>query len=109
MLVDDSSADGTGAVVAQRWPRVGVVRPGGPEPGWAGKLWALRAGVAEAGAVDLLLFTDADITHPPRSLTALVCAAPERGLDLGSLMARLRLATGLEPLVVPGLRHVFPV
>jgi len=107
ILVDDNSADGTGALVAARWPGVTVVDPGEPEPGWAGKLWALRAGVVEAGGVDYLLFTDADIAHPADSLSTLVSAAEAGGLDLVSLMARLRVRTGWERLVVPAFVYFF--
>jgi hopene-associated glycosyltransferase HpnB len=106
ILVDDNSTDGTGAL-AGRWPSVTVVKPGEPPPGWAGKLWALRAGVAEAGAVDLLLFTDADIAHRPGSLAALVRAAEGHGLDLVSQMARLRVRTAWERLVVPAFVYFF--
>jgi hopene-associated glycosyltransferase HpnB len=48
ILVDDNSTDGTGRLVADRWPDITVIAPGEPPPGWAGKLWALRAGVAAA-------------------------------------------------------------
>jgi hopene-associated glycosyltransferase HpnB len=107
LLVDDNSADGTGALVASTWPAVTVVDPGPPEPGWAGKLWALRAGVASAGDVEYLLFTDADIVHPPDSVSRLVAAAEDRGLDLVSLMARLRARSGWERLVVPAFVYFF--
>jgi hopene-associated glycosyltransferase HpnB len=107
LLVDDNSTDGTGALVASAWPAVTVVDPGPPEPGWAGKLWALRAGVAVAGDVEYLLFTDADITHPPDSVSRLVAAAEDRGLDMVSLMARLRARSGWERLVVPAFVYFF--
>jgi hopene-associated glycosyltransferase HpnB len=107
ILVDDNSTDGTRALVAARWPAVTIVDPGEPPAGWAGKLWALRAGVAEAGGADLLLLTDADIAHRPGSLAALVRAAEERRLDLVSQMARLRVRTGWERLVVPAFVYFF--
>jgi hopene-associated glycosyltransferase HpnB len=99
---DRSDADRVGA--AGRVPLT-VLSPGPPPAGWAGKLWALRAGVAAAGDVDLLLFTDADIAHPPGSLTALVRAAD--GLDLVSLLARLRTETGWERLLIPAFGYFF--
>jgi len=107
ILVDDNSADGTGALVTERWPAVRVIDPSPPEPGWAGKLWALRAGVVAAGDVDFLLFTDADIAHGPGSLTALVRAASDGHLDLVSQMARLRVRTVWERLIVPAFVYLF--
>jgi hopene-associated glycosyltransferase HpnB len=107
LLVDDNSTDGTGTLVASTWPTVTVVDPGPPEPGWAGKLWALRAGVASAGDAEYLLFTDADIVHPRDSVSRLVAAAEDRGLDLVSLMARLRARSGWERLVVPAFVYFF--
>jgi hopene-associated glycosyltransferase HpnB len=107
ILVDDGSTDGTGAVVAREWPALDVVTPAPPPPGWTGKLWALRAGIAAAGPVDYLLLTDADIAHPPDSLARLVCLAEERRLDLVSQMARLRTRTAWERLVVPAFVYFF--
>jgi hopene-associated glycosyltransferase HpnB len=107
ILVDDASSDGTAQLVATRWPSVQVVSPGPKPPGWAGKLWALRAGVAAAGDAELLLFTDADIAHPSDSLARLVSLAQERDLDLVSQMARLRCRSGWERLVVPAFVYFF--
>jgi hopene-associated glycosyltransferase HpnB len=107
ILVDDNSRDGTGDLVAGRWPAVDLIAPGEPPPGWTGKLWALRAGVAAAGPVDFLLLTDADIAHRPGSLTALVRAALPNRLDLVSQMARLRVRTGWERLIVPAFVYFF--
>ncbi|GAA2505944.1 glycosyltransferase [Streptomyces gobitricini] len=54
-LVDDGSEDGTGDVaralaVRHGGPPLTVVSPGAPEPGWTGKLWALRHGIGLARA-----------------------------------------------------------
>lgn len=108
-LVDDGSTDGT-ADIAARTGTVTVVRPGPPPPGWTGKLWALRAGAAAAAQAadpDYLLFTDADIAHRPGSLAALVRAAVAYRLDLVSQMARLRVRTRWERLVVPAFVYFF--
>ncbi|MER5203445.1 glycosyltransferase [Streptomyces sp. NPDC002825] len=113
-LVDDGSTDGTGKLAAELSGRYGglpvtVVSPGEPEPGWTGKLWALRHGMALARArePEYLLLTDADIAHEPDSLRRLVAAAAENDLDLVSQMARLRVASFWERLVVPAFVYFF--
>ncbi|RCH70788.1 glycosyltransferase [Streptomyces sp. SDr-06] len=113
-LVDDGSSDGTGELARRLAERHGglaltVVSPGEPEAGWTGKLWALRAGIALARAdgPEYLLLTDADIVHRPDSLRALVAAARGGGFDLVSQMARLRVASGWERLIVPAFVYFF--
>lgn len=113
-LVDDSSSDGTGALARELAGRLGglpltVLSPPEPAPGWTGKLWALRHGIemARAGRPDYLLLTDADIAHEPDSLRELVAAARTNGLDLVSQMARLRVATAWERLIVPAFVYFF--
>ncbi|MEW2083272.1 glycosyltransferase [Streptomyces sp. NPDC005283] len=114
VLVDDGSSDGTAELARALAARHGglplrVVFPGEPEPGWTGKLWALRHGVALARArgPEYLLLTDADIAHKPDSLRELVAAARTDGLDLVSQMARLRVVGGWERLVVPAFVYFF--
>ncbi|MFD3719224.1 glycosyltransferase [Streptomyces sp. NPDC058674] len=131
ILVDDGSTDGT-ADLARRLAaaRPGlpltVTAPGDPAPGWTGKLWALRHGMALARtartarvgaapgptpaptpAPEYLLLTDADIVHAPDSLRELVAAATSADLDLVSQMARLRVASAWEGLVVPAFVYFF--
>ncbi|HEX3648228.1 MAG TPA: glycosyltransferase [Pseudonocardiaceae bacterium] len=105
LLVDDASTDGTGDV-ARAAGELTVVTGHGPPPGWTGKVAALATGVDAAGEPDYLLFTDADIRHPPGSVRALVRAA-ETGRDLVSLMARLRTDTGWERAIVPAFVYFF--
>ncbi|MDR7303716.1 glycosyltransferase [Haloactinomyces albus] len=107
VLVDDNSTDGT-AHVSRRigGTSLTVTTPATPPEGWSGKLWAVDHGIAEAGEVDYILLTDADIAHGPDSLTALVQAA-EGGHDLVSQMAMLRTETLWERLVVPAFVYFF--
>ena len=111
ILVDDNSTDGTAAVAARvaEAGRVAsrVTSPGEPPAGWTGKLWALRHGVDLAGDVDWILFTDADIAHGPDSLARLVGEAERDGLDMVSVMARLRVHTRWERLIVPAFVYFF--
>ncbi|MEU9399882.1 glycosyltransferase [Streptomyces sp. NPDC048242] len=113
-LVDDGSTDGTGELARELSRLRGglpltVTSPGEPPPGWTGKLWAVRHGIALARArePEYLLLTDADIAHAPDSLRALVAAAGTGGFDLVSQMARLRVASPWERLVVPAFVYFF--
>nr|WP_207630471.1 glycosyltransferase [Actinopolyspora sp. BKK2] len=112
ILVDDDSDDGTGELAESLARAPGaelpltVTSPGAPPPGWTGKTRALAHGVVEAGRVDRLLFTDADIAHAPGSLTELVRAC-ESGYDLVSQMAVLRTGTRWERLIVPAFVYFF--
>ncbi|WP_457031674.1 glycosyltransferase [Kitasatospora sp. P5_F3] len=111
VLVDDHSSDGTGELARRLGADGGlaltVTTPPPLPPGWTGKLWALRHGVEQAGGAEYLLLTDADIAHRPDSLAALVAAAEGHRLDLVSQMARLRVETGWERLIVPAFVYFF--
>ncbi|MER6215214.1 glycosyltransferase [Streptomyces sp. NPDC001674] len=117
VLVDDGSTDGTGALarrLAAEQPGLPltVLSPSDPPPDWTGKLWALRHGITHVTqgvpeAPEYLLLTDADIAHEPDSLRELVAAATTGGLDLVSQMARLRVVSVWERLVVPAFVYFF--
>nr|WP_031523406.1 glycosyltransferase [Streptomyces sp. NRRL F-5123] len=114
-LVDDGSTDGTGDLARELAARHGglpltVSSPGEPPAGWTGKLWAVRHGIAlarERTGAEYLLLTDADIAHRPDSLRALAASATGADLDMVSLMARLRVETGWERLIVPAFVYFF--
>ncbi len=111
VLVDDASTDGTAAVAAalgraaHRAARV-VCTDGLPD-GWAGKVNAMATGVRAAGECDYLLFTDADISYAPGTLTGLVHAARADDRALLSQMALLRTDTWWERLIVPAFVYFF--
>ncbi|MCF3123017.1 glycosyltransferase [Streptomyces arenae] len=113
-LVDDGSSDGTGELARALAEEHGglpltVGSPGEPPAGWTGKLWAVRHGIglARARGPEFLLLTDADIAHEPDSLRQLVAAADAGGFDLVSQMARLRVESVWERLVVPAFVYFF--
>ena len=114
-LVDDSSEDGTAEAaraIAEETgaaDRLTVVSAGPLPEGWAGKVWAMQRGLeasASAGA-PLLMFTDADVLHPPSSLTLLSRKALAGGLDMVSLMVLLRARSPWERLLVPAYVYFF--
>ncbi|WNI19888.1 glycosyltransferase [Actinacidiphila sp. ITFR-21] len=114
-LVDDGSTDGTGELAGKLGAAHGglpltVTSPGEPPAGWTGKLWAVRHGIElarERTGAEYLLLTDADIAHRPDSLRALAAAAVTADLDMVSQMARLRVRTGWERLIVPAFVYFF--
>jgi hopene-associated glycosyltransferase HpnB len=109
IVVDDQSSDGTAAAAHDAAARAGasdrltIVRAEPMPPGWTGKLWAVRQGIAVARArqPDYLLLTDADIVHAPGNLAALVARAETGGYDLASLMVRLNCHSVWERLLIP--------
>jgi hopene-associated glycosyltransferase HpnB len=109
IVVDDHSSDGTAMVACEAAETAGaadrltIVRAEPLPPGWSGKLWAVRQGVAVAQTrqPDYLLLTDADIVHAPGNLAALVARAETGGYDLASLMVRLNCRSLWERLLIP--------
>ena len=107
VVVDDGSGDGTAAIAraAGQGADVAVIAAGPLAQGWKGKMWALSRGLAHVAETRppprYLWLTDADVVHPPDMLRALVSEAEARGLDLLSLMVRLRAEWFWERLLIP--------
>lgn len=105
VLVDDGSSDGTAdraRAAAKGSDRLTVIAGSPPPKGWTGKLWAMQAGVGEAGlAPEYLWFTDADIAHAPDTLRSLVARSERDRLTLNSLMAELRCDSLAERAMIP--------
>ena len=107
ILVDDRSADGTGAMArALDDARLRVIDGAARPAGWSGKLWAVAQGVAQAEG-EYLLLTDADIEHAPTHLSALVAQAERGGFDLVSEMVALNGASAAERWLVPAFVFFF--
>lgn len=105
ILVDDGSTDGT-AERAGRAPNLQVIRGEPKPPSWSGKLWALKQGVAASSAT-VLFFTDADIVHDARHLSALVARLLEPPVGLVSEMVRLNCTSLAERALVPAFVYFF--
>jgi len=116
ILVDDHSSDGTAEVAraaaagAEAWDRLTVLGARDLPQGWTGKLWALSEGIAEAERreppPELILLTDADIVHHATNLRELA-ARVAVGIDLASLMVRLRMESFAERFLVPAFVFFF--
>jgi hopene-associated glycosyltransferase HpnB len=107
IVVDDQSDDGTGELAR----RAGVdgleVVAGAPLPsGWTGKVWALEQGRCRV-ATPWLLLIDADIELAPGLVPTLRDRMRDEGLQLLSLMARLRMQGFWERLLLPAFVYYF--
>jgi hopene-associated glycosyltransferase HpnB len=114
IVIDDDSSDATVGIVrgmAHASERLRLVTSRDLPSGWTGKLWALKQGIDAAMALprvpDYLLLTDADIVHPPDSVSRLVGHAQRNGLVLTSLMVKLRCETFAERAGIPAFIFFF--
>lgn len=115
VVVDDDSNDGTAAAAgktAEAHPgrAVTIVASQDVPPGWTGKLWALKQGIATAELryrPDYLLLTDADIVHAPDTVAWLAAQAASGDYVLTSLMARLHCESLAERSHMPAFIYFF--
>ena len=111
VVVDDASTDGTGDIArgTAGAHRLDVIEAPPLPAGWTGKLAALNAGLGYVAdeAPEFLWFTDADIVHPPETLTRLVSKAVSGKRDLVSLMVRLRCESLWEQRLIPAFIFFF--
>jgi hopene-associated glycosyltransferase HpnB len=102
VAADGTSAEATGAFGG----KCRVVR-GKPLPeGWTGKLWALEQGRPFL-ETRLTLLMDADIVLQPGMVATLKVALEQRGVNLLSLMAALRMERFWERLMMPAFVYFF--
>jgi len=105
IVVDDHSADGTGALARAAGAgdaRLRVIDPPPLPDGWFGKQWACHAGAQQARG-EVLLFTDADTRHGPDLLVRLLHAMRRRQSDLISVAGRQELVSFWERVVQPSV------
>jgi hopene-associated glycosyltransferase HpnB len=119
IMVDDHSTDGTAtiardaaAATADRLTvRLVVMSAPNLPDGWTGKLWAMSCGARHADGLpqppDYLLFTDADISYAPETLTGIVTRAQRDELVLVSLMAKLHCESVAERALIPAFIFFF--
>ncbi len=114
IVVDDHSSDGTADIARAAAAALGAagrltIIPAPALPaGWSGKLWAMESGLAALPeAARYVLLTDADIVHGPDAVRRLAAKAEAEGLDLASLMVRLRCESAAEALLIPAFVYFF--
>jgi hypothetical protein len=100
-VVDDGSADGTGAEAARAGARVVAAPP--PAPGTAGKATACAHGAAVAAAGRWLAFVDADVVLAPEALSRLLAGCLATGAVAASPLARQVTRAWWEELLLPEL------
>lgn len=117
VIVDDQSGDET-AEAARRaadtlgdLDRLHIIGTTDPPEHWAGKVWAMAAGLNEAQrhypGARYILFTDADIRHDPANLRHLVGKAEADQVALVSLMVLLAHQSGWQRLLIPAFVFFF--
>ncbi|MCA0201808.1 MAG: glycosyltransferase [Proteobacteria bacterium] len=113
ILVDDGSTDGTAGLARDAAPpeRLSVISAPPLAEGWTGKLWAMQTGLTRAASDGLspiyFWFTDADIVHPPETLSRLVGRSIHHHRDLVSLMVKLHCRHAWERLLIPAFVYFF--
>ncbi len=107
VVLNDGSTDRTGEILAAclaGWgagpARLRVLAGADLPEGWTGKHWACQQ-LAEASDGELILFTDADTRHGPRSLRHGVAALEAEGADLLTAIPHEETGTWAERLAVP--------
>lgn len=105
LVLDDSSTDRTGEMVARiaaRDPRVRLLRGEPLPPGWAGKPHACHQ-LAAAARGEWLLFTDADTIHAPDMLTSALTYALAHRLSLVSGFPFQKTSSFSQRVVIPAM------
>jgi len=103
IMLDDESADGTGALaraLVAGHPRARVEDGIPAPPGWVGKNWACHQLAAQASG-SLLVFCDADVLLGEGAIDAVVTEMQVQRADVFSVFPRQVTATLGEHLIIP--------
>jgi chlorobactene glucosyltransferase len=106
IVLDDNSEDDTKTIASQLIEREGkqkkaAVVGGSPLPeDWSGKNWACHQ-LAQHAKGEFLLFTDADTTHAPGTVTAAIRFAQSRNAGLLTAWPRFVTKTLGEKVIIP--------
>jgi len=107
ILVDDQSTDATADRAREHGTsRLRILSTPPLPAGWSGKLWALEQGFRQA-QTDYILLLDADIELQPGGIAGLLDKLEREDLQMISLMARLRMVSGWEKLLMPAFIYFF--
>ncbi|RJS93957.1 glycosyltransferase [Salinisphaera sp. Q1T1-3] len=107
ILVDDNSTDGTAAAARASGLSNLMILSGDALPeGWTGKLWALEQARRHVVTSRVVLL-DADIHIAPGTIAGLRDKAIAEDRQLVSLMARLRMQSLAEKLLIPAFIYFF--
>jgi len=107
IVIDDNSTDATRSATQQSDVKnLKIISGEALAAGWSGKLWALEQGRCIARTSYLVLL-DADILLQPGTISGLLDKMQRDGLQMVSLMARLRMETLWEKLLMPAFIFFF--
>jgi chlorobactene glucosyltransferase len=103
IVLDDESTDNTGNILAQmceQFLHLKVLKGKHLPAGWMGKNWACHQ-LAEASKGELILFTDADTIHHPRTLREAVSSLTAQNADLLTAIPYEKLDSWGEKILLP--------
>jgi chlorobactene glucosyltransferase len=106
-VLDDGSSDHTAEIVLGFQADDAHIQLINGEPlpaGWGGKNWACQQ-LAESTTAEVMLFTDADVTWQPGSLSAVLHAAQEMRADMLTVWPTQQMVTIWERLIVPMMSY----
>ena len=107
ILVDDQSDDGTADIARQHgYSHLQILSTPPLPTGWSGKLWALEQGFGQV-TTDYTLLLDADIELQDGVIAGLLTKLEQDRLQMVSLMARLRMTSAWEKLLMPAFIYFF--